>query len=350
MPGGGEIACPCSRTWRPSISRRTGCARSCRLRPARSTAPARCAFTRASGWRISGSSIRSCARSRSTAWRTRAGWWRARTAVPTPSAPSRSMRSSSGWRAGGSSPDRLVASDTELLHLSLARRDYLRHPVLLAEILALQALMRLTSGPARRAVGRAIGELKVAVCDRRAQHRPRPASRPAARHPAAAPVPRGVVRRDLLRARPRAPRLPGRGRAGPAGLVASPRARRNPLGRRSRHGVPARVLRERARRLLRVVPDPGRVSALERDPARPDQLPLPPAGPRLWARSPLCLRRGDARGAVDVRRLHRYCTAPVRPGARLAPVHVVRRYAEARPPRWCSADGVREGKTKARAA
>ncbi len=62
-----------------------------------------------------------------------------------------------------------MASDTELLHLSLARRDYLRHPVLLAEILALQALMRLTSGPARRAVGRAIGELKVAVCDRRAR-------------------------------------------------------------------------------------------------------------------------------------------------------------------------------------
>ena len=62
-----------------------------------------------------------------------------------------------------------MASDTELLHLSLARRDYLRHPVLLAEILALHALMRLTSGPARRAVGRAIGELKVAVCDRRAR-------------------------------------------------------------------------------------------------------------------------------------------------------------------------------------
>ena len=75
------------------------------------------------------------------------------------------MRSSSGWRAGGSSPDRSVASDTEVLHLSLARRDYLRHPVLLSEILALHALMRLTSGPARRAVGRAIGELKVAVCD-----------------------------------------------------------------------------------------------------------------------------------------------------------------------------------------
>jgi len=58
-----------------------------------------------------------------------------------------------------------VASDTAVLHLSLARRDYLRRPVLLSEILALHALMRLTSGPARRAVGRAIGELKVAVCD-----------------------------------------------------------------------------------------------------------------------------------------------------------------------------------------
>lgn len=79
------------------------------------------------------------------------------------------MRSSSGWRAGGSSPDRRVASDTEVLHLSLARRDYLRHPVLLSEILALHALMRLTSGPARRALGRAIGELKVAVCDRQAR-------------------------------------------------------------------------------------------------------------------------------------------------------------------------------------
>jgi len=63
----------------------------------------------------------------------------------------------------------LVARDADVLHLSLARRDYLRHPVLLAEILALHALMRLTSGPARRAVGRAIGELKVAVCDRRAR-------------------------------------------------------------------------------------------------------------------------------------------------------------------------------------
>ena len=62
-----------------------------------------------------------------------------------------------------------MTDDAELLRLSLARRDYLRHPLLLAEILALHALMRLTSGPARRAVGRAIGELKVAVCDRRAR-------------------------------------------------------------------------------------------------------------------------------------------------------------------------------------
>ena len=75
------------------------------------------------------------------------------------------MRSSTGWRAGGSRPDRRAASDAALLHLSLARRDYLRHPVLLSEILALHALMRLTSGAARRALGRAIGELKVAVCD-----------------------------------------------------------------------------------------------------------------------------------------------------------------------------------------
>src|SRR5881397_2436989 len=79
------------------------------------------------------------------------------------------MRSSSAWRAGGSRPDRCVASDAELPHLSLARWDYLRHPVLLSEILTLNALMRLTPGPARRAVGRAIGELKVAVCDRRAR-------------------------------------------------------------------------------------------------------------------------------------------------------------------------------------
>src|SRR2546426_12761606 len=57
----------------------------------------------------------------------------------------------------------------DVLRLSLARRDYLRHPVLLAEILALHVLVRLTSGPARRALGRAIGELKVAVCDRRAR-------------------------------------------------------------------------------------------------------------------------------------------------------------------------------------
>src|SRR5438093_1373845 len=56
-----------------------------------------------------------------------------------------------------------------MLRLSLARWDYLRHPLLLAEILGLHALMRLTSGPARRALGRAIGELKVAVCDRRAR-------------------------------------------------------------------------------------------------------------------------------------------------------------------------------------
>ena len=49
-----------------------------------------------------------------------------------------------------------MARDTDLLHLSLARRDYLRHPLLLAEILALHAVMRLTSGPARRALGRAI--------------------------------------------------------------------------------------------------------------------------------------------------------------------------------------------------
>src|SRR2546428_7257498 len=54
------------------------------------------ASTPASGWGTSGSSTRSCAPSRSTDWRTRAGSWRARTAVPTPSAPSPSMRSSSG--------------------------------------------------------------------------------------------------------------------------------------------------------------------------------------------------------------------------------------------------------------
>jgi len=64
-----------------------------------------------------------------------------------------------------------VTDDAELPRFSLARRDYLRHPVLLAEILALHGLMRLTSGPARRALGRAIGELKVAVCDRRARAR-----------------------------------------------------------------------------------------------------------------------------------------------------------------------------------
>jgi predicted SAM-dependent methyltransferase len=62
-----------------------------------------------------------------------------------------------------------VAGDTDVLHLSLARRDYLRHPVLLSEILALYALRRLTSGPAHRALGQAIGELKVAVCDRQAR-------------------------------------------------------------------------------------------------------------------------------------------------------------------------------------
>jgi len=52
-----------------------------------------------------------------------------------------------------------VAGDAELLHLSLARRDYLRHPLLLSEILALHALLRITSGPPRRAVARAIAEL-----------------------------------------------------------------------------------------------------------------------------------------------------------------------------------------------
>ena len=64
-----------------------------------------------------------------------------------------------------------MTDDAELLRLSVARRDYLRHPLMLAEILALHGLMRLTSGPARRALGRAIGELKVAVCDRRARAR-----------------------------------------------------------------------------------------------------------------------------------------------------------------------------------
>ena len=64
-----------------------------------------------------------------------------------------------------------MAGDAELLHLSLARRDYLRHPLLLSEILALHALLRITSGPPRRAVARVIAELKVAVCDRQARAR-----------------------------------------------------------------------------------------------------------------------------------------------------------------------------------
>jgi hypothetical protein len=62
-----------------------------------------------------------------------------------------------------------VARDADVLHLSFARRDYLRHPVLLAEILALHAFIRLTSRPAGRELARAIGELKVAVCDREAR-------------------------------------------------------------------------------------------------------------------------------------------------------------------------------------
>ena len=62
-----------------------------------------------------------------------------------------------------------MARDADLPHLSLAWDDYLRHPLLLSQILALQALVRLTSGPARRALGRAIGELKVTVCDRQAR-------------------------------------------------------------------------------------------------------------------------------------------------------------------------------------
>src|SRR5205823_11570908 len=45
--------------------------------------------------------------------------------------------------------------------------------------------------------------------------------------------------------------------------------------------------------------------------------------------TPVRLPGGDARGAVDVRRLRGYCTAPVRPGARLARVHAVRRRDEA---------------------
>src|SRR2546426_10479112 len=84
----------------------------------------------------------------------------------------------------------------DVLRLSLARRDYLRHPVLLAEILALHVLVRLTSGPARRALGRAIGELKVAVCDRRARAQlaagargaPPPPDNRRARHPPPRPA------------------------------------------------------------------------------------------------------------------------------------------------------------------
>src|SRR5207249_4583651 len=140
----------------------------------------------------------------------------------------------------------------------------------------------------------------------------------------------------------RAPGLPGRGRGGPPRLVASPRAGRDALGRRARHRVPARLLRQRQRRLLRVVPRAALEPAVERNPPRPDQLPLPPAGPRLRPGSPLCLRRRDARGAVDLRWLRGYCTAPVRPCARLAPVHAVPRRAEARTPRRRSADRVRE--------
>src|SRR5437773_11322837 len=103
-----------------------------------------------------------------------------------------------------------------MLRLSLARWDYLRHPVLLAEILGLHALMRLTSAPARRAVGRSIGELKVAVCDRPARAvlpgrarrpLPPPQRRPTAGDPApelrTAPRPTAAATIGAQRALPR---------------------------------------------------------------------------------------------------------------------------------------------------
>jgi len=250
-----------------------------------------------------------------------------------------------------------VASDTELLHLSLARRDYLRHPVLLAEILALHALMRLTSGPARRALGRAIGELKVAVCDRRARAQLAAAGRAPHRlnigcgeklRPGWLNIdldPRADLRLDIRRPLPF-----------PEGSCAEIYSE-HVLAHLAYPGEVEEVLRDWWRVLApggtlsvgvpdTVYPLASYVNEVEdyfawcrTQPWNPpwietrldqDQLPLPPAGPRLRPGSPLRLRRGDARGAVDVRRLRGYCTAPVRPGARLARVHAVRRRAETR--------------------
>ena len=55
-----------------------------------------------------------------------------------------------------------------MLHLGLGRRDYLRHPGLLAGILVLERATRLTSGSLRGALSTAVAEMKVEVCHRRA--------------------------------------------------------------------------------------------------------------------------------------------------------------------------------------
>src|SRR5262245_30645876 len=106
-PDGAGSVCPSCGTSQPSRSRPTGSARQPHRRRARSTAGGRCASTHARGCDISGSSIRSPARSRSTGSRMSAGSSPRRTPEKTSSGSSRSTRSISVSRACGSSREGL---------------------------------------------------------------------------------------------------------------------------------------------------------------------------------------------------------------------------------------------------
>jgi predicted SAM-dependent methyltransferase len=66
-----------------------------------------------------------------------------------------------------------VSGDVDVARLALARRDYVRHPLLLGGIILCSVGARRTTGPLRRALVIAVSEMKTAVCHRRGVARAR---------------------------------------------------------------------------------------------------------------------------------------------------------------------------------